>query len=219
MYDKIRIQNFRGFADLTVAPLRRVNLLVSRSNVGKTAFLEAVSLLVNGQGALQAFPKAFRNSDHPEQGSEFWVWLFHDRRLSSEILVGASGQQVSDQQSVAIQCQTINAQTHPQGFAQVHSFKVENQQHLLWLRTEPEMAVHNAQPRNLSETSDGAKVFATNPMSPVEEARKYHKVMLRKGGEERIQELLRVVEPRTTRQDTSRASRQATVHLCRYRSE
>jgi AAA15 family ATPase/GTPase len=33
MYDEIRIQNFRGFADLTVAPLQRVNLVVSRSNV------------------------------------------------------------------------------------------------------------------------------------------------------------------------------------------
>ncbi len=50
MYRNIRMRNFRGFADLTVAPLQRVNLLISRSNVGKTAFLEALVLLTNGKG-------------------------------------------------------------------------------------------------------------------------------------------------------------------------
>ena len=79
MYANLRIENFRGFHDLSVGPLQRVNLLVAKNNVGKTAFLEAVLLLANGKGALPSFPKAFRYSDHPELGSEFWVWLFHNK--------------------------------------------------------------------------------------------------------------------------------------------
>ncbi len=180
MYNEIRIQNFRGFANLTVAPLQRVNLLVSRSNVGKTAFLEAVSLLVNGQGAFQTFPKALRNSDHPEQGSEFWAWLFHDRNLSAEISIEESGDAPS-KQSVAIRCTGPDEQTQHQGFLPIQRFQIEGRKYSLWLHTEPEMKRPNSQPRNLGETSGGAKVFATNPMDPVEEARKFHKVMLKRG--------------------------------------
>lgn len=195
MYTNLRIRNFRGFRDLTVAPLRRVNLLVAKSNVGKTALLEAVALLVNGQGAIPEFPKAFRNSDHPELGSEFWVWLFRDRNLDAEISIEASdgGQHA---QSVALRCTETTRQLKPDGCKDVQVFAVEGRNHGLWMRTDPEMAQPRGQPRNLGATSGGAKIFATSPMNPVEEARKYHKVMLKKGGEERIQELLRVIEPR-----------------------
>lgn len=45
MYDRIRIQNFRGIRDLTVENLGRVNLLVGGNDVGKTSVLEALALL------------------------------------------------------------------------------------------------------------------------------------------------------------------------------
>ena len=211
MYNEIRIQNFRGFADLTVAPLQRVNLLVSRSNVGKTAFLEAVTLLVNGQGAVQAFPKAFRNSDHPEQGSEFWVWLFHDRDCSAEISIKSDGDDAS-KQSVALLCTGPKEKKKSEGFVRVHQFQVEGQQSSLWMRTEPEMAQQNPRLRNLSETNGGAKIFATSPMNPIEEARKYHKVMLKKGGEERIQELLQVIEPRLVKVRPGQVGQQPSIY-------
>ncbi|MCE5237060.1 AAA family ATPase [bacterium] len=47
MYESVRIQNFRGFADLTVDELTRVNLVVGENNVGKTAVLEAVAILAD----------------------------------------------------------------------------------------------------------------------------------------------------------------------------
>lgn len=40
--DSLRIQNFRTFKDLTVDRLGRVNLIVGKNNVGKTALLEAL---------------------------------------------------------------------------------------------------------------------------------------------------------------------------------
>lgn len=45
MYKSVRIQNFRGFEDLTVDGLTRVNLIVGDNSVGKTALLEAVMCL------------------------------------------------------------------------------------------------------------------------------------------------------------------------------
>lgn len=47
MYESVRIQNFRGFEDLTVDGLTRVNLIVGANNVGKTALLEALDILAN----------------------------------------------------------------------------------------------------------------------------------------------------------------------------
>jgi hypothetical protein len=40
--DSLRIQNFRTFEDLTIDRLGRVNLIVGKNNVGKTALLEAL---------------------------------------------------------------------------------------------------------------------------------------------------------------------------------
>lgn len=42
--DSLRIQNFRTFKDLTVDRLGRVNLIVGKNNVGKTALLEGIWL-------------------------------------------------------------------------------------------------------------------------------------------------------------------------------
>ncbi len=44
MLRSVRIKNFRGFQDLQVAPLERINLMAGRNNVGKTALLEAIFL-------------------------------------------------------------------------------------------------------------------------------------------------------------------------------
>jgi len=45
--DSLRIQNFRTFEDLTIDRLGRVNLIVGKNNVGKTALLEALWIWVH----------------------------------------------------------------------------------------------------------------------------------------------------------------------------
>lgn len=45
MLTGLRIQNYRCFDELAIAPLGRVNLLGGKNNVGKTALLEAILLL------------------------------------------------------------------------------------------------------------------------------------------------------------------------------
>ncbi|MBN1565485.1 MAG: AAA family ATPase, partial [Anaerolineae bacterium] len=42
MYTSFHIKNFRGFRDLTLDGLARVNLIAGGNNVGKTALLEAI---------------------------------------------------------------------------------------------------------------------------------------------------------------------------------
>jgi len=187
------MKNFRGFRELEVAPLKRINLLVAKNNVGKTSFLEGVTLLVNGVGAFQNLPTLLRNAKHPDVGSEFWSWLFFNHSFESDAII--TGEYGTEKEDISIHCHRIGDGKEPQGYHHQFDFLLDGAQYRIWIKTEPEMAKAR-HPRNRSETTGGVKVFSTNPMDPVEESRKYHKVMLKKGGEERIQELLKVVEPR-----------------------
>jgi hypothetical protein len=42
MYSQFRVQNFRGFKDLELKDLARVNLIAGKNNVGKTSLLESI---------------------------------------------------------------------------------------------------------------------------------------------------------------------------------
>ncbi len=88
MLTKLQIKNFRCFRELEIAPLRRVNLITGRNNTGKTALLEALSLLLAqpNPSARGNLPNEFRagvgNADWQEN---FWDWLFHRKDLSASI--------------------------------------------------------------------------------------------------------------------------------------
>ena len=45
MFERLRIRNFRGFGDLRIDSLGRINLVTGRNNAGKTTLLEAIFLL------------------------------------------------------------------------------------------------------------------------------------------------------------------------------
>lgn len=47
MYKSVHIQNFRGFTDLRLHTLSRVNIIGGKNNVGKTSLLEALFILGN----------------------------------------------------------------------------------------------------------------------------------------------------------------------------
>ena len=48
MYTSFHVENFRGFEDLELTDLARINLIAGKNNVGKTALLEAIYL--HGRG-------------------------------------------------------------------------------------------------------------------------------------------------------------------------
>lgn len=60
MVDSVRIKNFRGFRDLEVKGLAPINLIVGDNGVGKTAFLEALGLVLSGSTSRQFAYKNFR---------------------------------------------------------------------------------------------------------------------------------------------------------------
>lgn len=48
MLESVLIQNFKGFKNTLISPLRKVNLIIGGQNVGKTSVLEAVQICLGG---------------------------------------------------------------------------------------------------------------------------------------------------------------------------
>ena len=94
MYCAFNVKNFRGFDDLTIEGLRRINeglrrinLIAGKNNVGKTALLEALWIhhgAVNPDLAVRVY--AFRGLEQVAPDN-FLGNLFHgfDRRLTVEL--------------------------------------------------------------------------------------------------------------------------------------
>jgi len=87
MFTSFVIENFRGFHDLSLQSLKRINLFAGMNNVGKTALLEAIFLHLgpsNPDLALRV--NAFRGMEQFSFDAEqAWGWLFYGKDLNSTI--------------------------------------------------------------------------------------------------------------------------------------
>ena len=82
MLERLRIRNYRGFTDLGIDRLSRINLFTGRNNSGKTTLLEALFLLCgagNAQMALYAnVMREFNLASGPAMPETFWKTIFTD---------------------------------------------------------------------------------------------------------------------------------------------
>jgi energy-coupling factor transporter ATP-binding protein EcfA2 len=92
MIDRLRIQNFRGLADFSLAGLRGINVLVGGNGVGKTALLEALFLAAGSTPALALGIRAWRGLLLAQfNGSDdLWLDLFRDRDATKAISVSVT---------------------------------------------------------------------------------------------------------------------------------
>lgn len=102
MLRSLTIKNFRGFRELKIDPLARVNLIAGKNNVGKTGVLEALYLLFSNAEQFFHFPSAFRSSQEKTSGfpseqevkdnfASFWRWLPHQNKPIGQIQISAEG--------------------------------------------------------------------------------------------------------------------------------
>lgn len=89
MFTALRIENFRGFRQLSLQSLQRINLFAGMNNVGKTALLEAIFLHLgpnNPELALRI--NGFRGMEPVLLEAEpLWGWLFYGKDLNSTIVI------------------------------------------------------------------------------------------------------------------------------------
>lgn len=94
MYKSFRVQNFRGFKDLQLDDLARVNLIAGKNNTGKTALLEAIytytgvydsSMLLRIPDEERRSFKSYRLEEGTHQIDPGWPLIFHDFEPSKPI--------------------------------------------------------------------------------------------------------------------------------------
>jgi predicted ATPase len=183
MLKSLKIQHFKRFKELTFPSFKRVNLLAGKNNTGKTGVLEALLLLIksNQPGLL---PSTFRNSTNLGSSVEnYWKWQFLNRELDVPIRLSTATEEFSEY-SILLAARDQNP---PPGFrvrGGVDNF-------LVYMgATRLDQAVPNG---NL-----GLEVaaFPARPTEPQKDATDYDRVVLKSGGEERLENLLRKIEPR-----------------------
>ncbi|MCY4526214.1 MAG: AAA family ATPase [Anaerolineaceae bacterium] len=104
MYKSFRVQNFRGFRDLRLDDLARVNLIAGKNNTGKSALLEAIFTYTGDYDAsrLMRMPApipdragttGMTNSFDNEVEGSVWEVLFHNHTTTSPIRMRADLQE------------------------------------------------------------------------------------------------------------------------------
>ena len=108
MFERINVRNYRGFGDVTVGGLGRINLVAGRNNAGKTALLEAVWLLCGAANARMAINsrvvrlgrpvRLFRPlAEQPSGTAEtYWKPLFHGLDTGRSLTVSGRHASIGD---------------------------------------------------------------------------------------------------------------------------
>ena len=88
MLSLLTIENYRGFEDLKIEPLKRINLIAGKNNVGKTALLQAILLMQRPNEPTHN--EFYLLPDLPAPGPDVrtrWGWLFYGKRQDLSVLI------------------------------------------------------------------------------------------------------------------------------------
>ena len=92
MFERIDVCNYRGFGDVTIGNLGRINLVAGRNNAGKTALLEAVCLLCGAANPHMAVNSHVTREWDPDEllnwtAETYWKPFFHGLDTSRNVTV------------------------------------------------------------------------------------------------------------------------------------
>ena len=180
MLTSLTLKNFRGFRDFKMPGLEQVNLITGKNNTGKTALLEAIYLCCGYKQNQNDLQQMFRTVAEPGGAEDFWNWSFYNREATSEADICAGLSDGRDQ-SVYLRHQQQRRSPTDQQFISIQGVNVfqkgidGNQGY------KPKLRVIS---------------FSTRPKQPTQDAVEYSTAAKKVDGEERIQNLLREIEPR-----------------------
>jgi energy-coupling factor transporter ATP-binding protein EcfA2 len=195
MLTSIHIKNFRGFLDLEIEPLQRVNLIIGKNNAGKTGILEALALLLwePDPSKCDNLPNLFRTAGGDSK-ENFWKWLFHNKDLTKNLEISCSLARITPPRSARAGQVSAN-----KGFGVVLQ---PNPQYPIDLPSASLKMVGKfgsipCYTTAGSKTNAGFRpaIFSTRPNDPVKDALEFSRVILKRR-KKQVEELLRQIEPR-----------------------
>lgn len=187
MLQSLTIKHFRGFRELNLVSLKRVNLILGQNNSGKTALLEALAVLLNGDVSfLQSLPSMFRSASNSRiqsgfsfgpSADPFWDWIYHNRDRSKSVEIHGSFERLG--KSGVVLRHSSSPQTAPVEGSIVGSL--------------PYITLVSV--GGQSTGARRAHVFNTFPSDPQQDAIDFNRVILRRR-KKQVEDLLRKIEPR-----------------------
>ena len=204
MITSLKFENFRIFTSLEVAPLQRINLFAGANNTGKTGILEGLYLLFGDQAQLQQLPSAFRSTlsapgqqNISDDFATFWQALFYDRQTLVPALIYAGRD--SDKYLI---CGVEGGQDNQMRlFYSVRDINGRHDNSLTMatrLGTTPSFQINSNGIMSAGQNPLATKfiVLSTRLEHPTRDADLYNQVTLLEGGEEKLLQLLREIDPR-----------------------
>src|SRR5690349_6113238 len=177
MIKTLQIKNFRGFKEVTLRDLRRVNLLVGGNDTGKTSVLEALMLLLGDGSSVSELPITFRNNqaggqsgNNQDDRENFWPWLFYDRNPANQIAITA---EADGGQKLALSTQLL-----VNGAFLVRDVGGEGGGRLVLLLPNELRVEGLASPKAFRVSR-----LSVRPSHPVQDAEKYNQIALESDGE------------------------------------
>jgi hypothetical protein len=167
MFSDLKFQNFRGFADLRLEGLNRVNLVVGRNNAGKTSFLEGGWMLANPT-RIHEMPTLLRPS-YGNVAKQYFRWLIRDQSKDQIAIVRSGESEIRFQD-----CQV----------AHMHGWRHQsNHDHFSVLSLNTPQSVP-------------CSVVSVLPRTPEQLVKLFASAVSKRGGEEQMDALFRQVDER-----------------------
>jgi hypothetical protein len=183
MFKSVRFRSFRGFNDLTLDGLKGVNLIVGKNNSGKTSFLEG--LFVIAQPTEMGRLPALLRTSYGDSGKRFFPWMIKDGVDEAQL----EGRTLMDAAAVILQRGEASI---PAGY---NRRQISTSLHLLvpvqhrkWRQSD----VVESEP--LKRLRFKSLSVNSAPIETVVHV--FAQAVKQRGGEQRIEKLLRQVDPR-----------------------
>lgn len=215
MITSLKFENFKGFPELNIPRLNRLNLFSGANNVGKTSILEGIYLLSSREWKQASqLPHIFRSNISgnmsqtcPEDEASFWQSLFFDGQLELPVKISAMtdlGKELTCKLSARDNLESANL---PEKFEAPQAKAIAGSGY----------GTSNA-PIAAFDLGSGVKgritgntiaatfaVIANRFEQPLSDAELFNRVLLREGAEEKLFAQLKLIEPRLTKLRYARA--------------
>ena len=202
MLTSLRIECFRGLRDLSFEPLSQINVLTGFNNSGKTTVLEALFLLFANPDQFKNYPGVFRSSqtDQAERYEHFWRWLLPGGDLEQEAKLHAN---TDDKRKLGIVVKKNPQQREMLTIQYLDSSRAS----VSWT-----VAPNGFGQFQARTTWPRMEFFSPHMSDPVLDAEQFNRLQLIGGGEEKLLELMRVVEPKLRKLRYAKITKQPLVY-------
>jgi len=178
----LELKNFRGFRELKIAPLKRLNLLTGKNDTGKTSVLEALRILLAQPqiGNANGLVNEFRTGNNIDWNEHFWKWLIYNKSREEYAKIKAA---VDNRTPFALGLflQTLSSE---------QAVRLNTTKSLGTLGP-----LHCYSFGDFPSERPKAEIFSNKPTDPKQDALDYNRVILKRG-KKKVESMLHNLDPR-----------------------